>query len=202
MSCRKCNRIPEGAFRKRGVAIRTFKIVENSKVRVIYADTAPIELLIDGTVPPKDRDETSYFPLESGNRKLSLINRKREIIIEDDFEFKANTIYTIIVFQNHILQFEEENIVCPAPGFVRLQVYNMDRGVIDMTVDGDMVFQNLRNDTFMETLLETGVHVLRWIENGEELEADIELRNSNIYTLFLLKDTIFMVENAYCVNLI
>lgn len=202
MSCQDCHRLPENAFGRKGIAIRTFKIIENSKVRVIYADASPIQLLISRVEPPKDRTETSYFPLESGEKELALIDNTKNVMVKDNFLFKPNTIYTIIVFYNHILQFEEENIVCPFPGYVRLQVYNMDRGKLNMETNGKLIFEGLGNNMFMETVLKTGVHDILWEEENTPLIAEIELRNSNIYTLFLLKEFIFLVENAYCVNLV
>jgi len=146
--------------------------------------------------------ETSYFPLESGEKELALVDNAKRVTVKDDFLFKPNSIYTIIVFHNHILQFEEEDIVCPFPGYVRLQVYNMDRGKLDITMNDKMTFEGLGDDMFMETILKTGVYDVGWKEDGTDLIAEIELRNSNIYTLFLLKEVIFLVENAYCVNLV
>ena len=197
MSCQACVHLPKDAYARFVTKVRTFKTVRQSLVRVVYADVTPFDLRIDGAKAPRRRDETSYFLLESGDMILSLVNRGGDDIVSDLFEFKPDVHYTIIIFDDYILQFEEEDISCPIPGYIRLQAYNMDNGPIDIYLDEDKVFKDLKNDQFVETIIPADLYDLR-ISNRDKFFVEIELNSGNIYTLFFIEDLIFIVENENC----
>lgn len=197
MSCQACMRLPKDAYARFVTKVRTFKTIQQSMVRVVYADATPFDLRIDGAKAPRRRDETGYFMLESGDKILSLVNRNDDEIVAAVFEFKPDVHYTIVVFDDYILQFEEEDISCPIPGYVRLQAYNMDNGTIDVYLDENMIFEGLENDQFMETIIPADLYDLR-VSNRDEFFAEIELKTGNIYTLFFVEDVIIIVENENC----
>lgn len=197
MSCQDCMRLPKDAYARFVTKVRTFKTIRESFVRVVYADTTPFDLRIDGAKAPRRRDETSYFLIESGDKILSLVNRGGDDMVTDMFEFKPDSHYTIIIFEDYILQFEEEDISCPMPGYARLQAYNLDNGSINIYLDEYMGFQSLHDDQFMETIIPTGLYDLR-VSNRKNFFVEIELNGGNIYTLFFVEDLIFIVENENC----
>lgn len=200
MSCQECYLSSEDMYGKTIFPIITSKIKEKSKVRILYADLNPVNLLIDNVETPEPEIDSSYFHISSSEKILKLVNNSGKEIISDIFLFKPKVNYSIILVQNHILQFEEENMICPFPGYARFQIYNLDCGNLNVMVNSKKTFENLGNDTLQETIVKIGVYEVSWLENGEKIVCDLEFRNSNIYTLFLVGNLIFLVENEYCIN--
>ena len=204
MSCQTCMQLPKDAYARFVTKVRTLKIIRQSDVRVVYMNSIDGEiytLRIDGADPPRKKGETSYFELESGDKILSLVARDETEIVSDSFEFKPDLHYTLIVFQDHILQFEEEDLRCPDPGTVRLQAYNMDGKAMNIYLDEQILFEKLGNDQFVETLVYPGIYVLR-MSVDKEFSTELEVRSGAIYTLFFLFEAMamFVVENDQCLN--
>lgn len=200
MSCRSCIQLPKEAYAQFVNRIRMTKVSWTSRVRVVYIDSDVLTLHINGKTHPYEKDDTRYFDIESGDDiVLSLVNRGGKEIVSETFDFKKDQRYTLIVFEDYILQFEELKGVCPEVGMVTLQAYNMDGGDMDIYLDEDLIFDKVGKDQFVETNVEEGIYDLR-ISSDKSLSYELELKSGIVYTMFFLfdKSAMFIVENEYC----
>jgi len=202
MSCESCMLPPRGVYDQVVKWINLSRVIENSTIRVVYIHSDTINTLeIDGSNPSKKKTDTSYFSIESGEKILSLVDKKGKEVVSDLFIFEPNEYYTIIIFGKYIMQFHEVDLTCPMPHTAKIQAYNLDGKNLDIYFDEELIFENVGEDMFIETLVRPGVYDFRF-NTDEDFVQEVEIESGIIYTIFFIfkEGVTFIVENEYCDN--
>jgi len=177
------------------------KSIKKTRIRVVYIDPkSEMLLLIDDSIPPTTNG--SYFLMDAGPKYVSLQERKGDIPTREEFIFDKDHNYTLIVREKEIYQLEDD-LICPESGTSRLQVYNLNGKSINVYIDEELVYEDLKPQESFEIILEENLYEMR-IEPDLSLSPIIELdlKSPIIYTVFLIPSASVVVENPYCNNLV
>jgi len=140
--------------------------------------------------------------MDAGPKYVSLQDRKGDVSTREEFIFDKDHTYTLIVREKEIYQLEDD-LVCPESGTSRLQVYNLHAKSINVYIDDEVVFEDLKPQESFEIILDENLYEMR-INPDLSLSSmiELELKSPIIYTVFLIPSTWFVVENPYCNNLV
>jgi len=203
MSCQSCIQIPLDAHARFMQKTRRPKSIKNARIRVVYINPKTEMLLfIDDSIPITAIDSGSYFFMDAGPKYVSLQDRKGDVSTREEFIFDKDHTYTLIVREKEIYQLEDD-LVCPESGTSRLQVYNLHAKSINVYIDDEVVFEDLKPQESFEIILDENLYEMR-INPDLSLSSmiELELKSPIIYTVFLIPSTWFVVENPYCNNLV
>lgn len=201
MSCQACVQIPLDAHARFMQKTRRPKSIKKTRIRVVYIDPkSEMVLFIDDSIPPTAIGNGSYFLMDAGPKYVSLQERKGDIPTREEFIFDKDHTYTLIVREKEIYQLEDD-LICPESGTSRLQVYNLNGKSINVYIDEELVYEDLKPQESFEIILEENLYEMR-IDPDLSPMIELELKSPIIYTVFLVPSTSFVVENPYCNNLV
>ncbi len=201
MSCEACVPIPLDAHARFMRRVRKRRTIHTSKARIVYVSPkSDRKLLVDGSLPSIAIE--TYFSVDSGDHTLTLQDRRGNVLTEDTFVFDPNKRYTLIVRGEDIFQLADY-WVCSEPGSVHFQVSNMGENTLNIYLDEELVFENVKPLDFVETSIDADIYDVR-VEPEIYPSIEVELKSPNMYTVFFASSppSIFVVENDNCVNLV